>query len=241
MTGTGSNQSRSEGDLKGSGDNSPPPVAPITLRRKTMSAEKGEGLWLMSFSDMSLLLMAFFVLQLAMSAPDRRKADRLKEVVSKADQKGSLRHVSEELLKEITKRKLGHLTSVSMDMNGLSIEFKDRSLFEPGSAQPDQNSLKSLKQIMEVLTLATGQYSLILEGHTDDVPLKGGRYKTNWELSSARATSLLEEFKRRGVGEDKMAIRSFAHTKPRQSVTGLKGAALDQARAQNRRVVIRLE
>lgn len=219
----------------------PPPIAPVTLRRKTMTAEKGEGLWLMSFSDMSLLLMAFFVLQLAMSNPDRSKADRLKEAVTKEDSKGSLRHVSQELLTEIKKRNLGHLTEVSMDMNGLSIEFKDRSLFEPGSAKPDQGSLKAAEQIMAVLTLATGKYSLILEGHTDDVPLRNGRFKNNWELSSARATSLLEEFKRRGVDENKMAIRSYAHTKPRQSTDGLKGRGLAEARAQNRRVVIRLE
>jgi chemotaxis protein MotB len=216
-------------------------VPPVALRRKKMSAEKGEGLWLMSFSDMSLILMSFFVLQLAMSAPDKRKTDQLTDAVRPQDRKGSLQHISENLLREITHRQLGHLTEVSMDMNGLSIEFKDQAVFSPGSARPEAESLRTFEQILEIVQMASGNYQLFFEGHTDDLPIKGGKFRSNWELSGARSLALLEEFKRRGVSEERMGIRSFAHTRPKVKVDGLTGNSLKLARSANRRVVIRLE
>ena len=218
-----------------------PPGPIVALRTKKLSAEKGEGLWLMSFSDMSLILMSFFVLQLAMSAPDKRKTDQLAAAARPDDRRGSLKHIADELMKEITARELGYLTEVSMDMNGLSIEFKDQALFPSGSARPEAGALKEFAQILEIVRLASGNYKLLFEGHTDDLPIMGGRYGSNWELSGARSLALLMEFKHRGVPEEHMAIRSFAHTKPKVNIKGLSGTELKVARAKNRRVVIRLE
>jgi chemotaxis protein MotB len=94
---------------------------------------------------------------------------------------------------------------------------------------------------MKVLAMAPADYKLIFEGHTDDVPISGKKFRSNWELSAARGIALLNDFKVRGVAETRMAVRAFAQTKPKIPLTGLKGVPLDNARAANRRVVIRLE
>jgi flagellar motor protein MotB len=51
----------------------------------------------------------------------------------------------------------------------------------------------------------------------------------------------MRQFAAKGVREDRMSVQAYAHTKPKKPVTRLKGLALDQARAANRRVVIRIE
>jgi chemotaxis protein MotB len=94
---------------------------------------------------------------------------------------------------------------------------------------------------MGAIARAPGKYRLVFEGHTDDVPVRGGPFQSNWDLSAARGISLLESFKKRGIEEDRMSVLAFAHTRPKVPFEGLKGKALQKARAANRRVVIRIE
>ena len=214
----------------------------ITFKRKS-SVKKGEGLWLMSFSDMSLILMSFFILQLAFSSPDRRKYDNLSSAINKSENKNedNLQTISEKVRRVIKAKNLEEVAEVSYDVNGLAVEFRDKSLFAAGSAAPNPRTAPVVNEIMKVLATAPADYKLIFEGHTDDVPISSKKFRSNWELSAARGIALLNDFKVRGVTETRMAVRAFAQTKPKVLLSGLKGAALDNARAANRRVVIRLE
>ncbi len=215
---------------------------------KKSKVKKTEALWLTSFSDLCILLMCFFVLQLAYSTPDKRKYEQVKHALKSSMQaKKPTQEVEnlESLRKKITKaiidKKLEKSVVVKNDINGLSIEFKNAMLFEVGSADVDAKYAKLADQVMSAIAKAPGDYRLIFEGHTDDVPVTSGKFRSNWDLSSARGVALLDSFRQRGVAEARMSIQSYAHTRPKTAYAGLKGDDLKTARAANRRVVIRIE
>ena len=211
---------------------------------KKFSRKKDEGLWLMSFSDMSLILMSFFILQLSFSTVNQQKADVLREAVQSKkfeSKKDSVTAVSKRITSEIQRLKLNNSALVTVDPNGVVVEFKDGLLFSVGSADSNPQFTEVVGQIMKVIATAPNLYKLKIEGHTDDVPIKGGKFASNWELSASRGISLMRQFVSRGVLEQRMSVQAFAHTRPKKPVTGLTGKELEQARAANRRVVIRIE
>jgi len=223
--------------------------------QKKSKIKKSEGLWLTSFADMSLILMSFFALQLSFSKPQVDKFDNVtsnmlakkppekkKKKVQEPVKENNLQTMQDELMVEIKKSKLEEVATVKLDAEGLAIEFKDKLLFSPGSAESNPNFAKVSDQVMGVIAKSPSRYKITIEGHTDDTPMgTRGKYKSNWELSAARGVTLLNQFKTRGVQTDRMRVIAYAETRPKVPVTELTGPELDTARAANRRVVIRLE
>ena len=222
-----------------------------TMPRRKSKVHKGDGLWLMSFSDMSLILMSFFVLQLSFSAPDRRKYENLSAAITKTPSTTAqaaatpaienLKSIEGKLTKVIKEQHLEAVVEVRYDINGLAIEFKDHTIFAPGSAVPNPVSAKLVEDVMRTIAATPGDYRLIFEGHTDDVPILGPRFRSNWDLAAARSVALLGTFRARGVKEARMSVIAYAQTRPKIATSGLSGEALRRARAANRRVVVRLE
>ena len=71
---------------------------------------------------------------------------------------------------------------------GVRVSLAATSLFPPGSAKLRQASLQTLDKLAGILKSTTQQ--IIVEGHTDDVPVQGGQFETNWELAAARARQM---------------------------------------------------
>lgn len=219
------------------------PVFEPTPERK--SVKKSEALWLMSFSDMSLVLLCFFVLMLASMKPDKEKFKHIKEgMTSETSLKktDSVKSVAKKIEKVITEKKLEKSASVTLDTNGLQIEFKDKLLFQPGSAILNTSVINTMKELMSVVASLNQDYHITIEGHTDDSPLRGSvRYPSNWELSASRGVSIMKQLAHSGIRENRMSVEAFAHTRPRVPYVGLKGRELFKARTANRRVVIRID
>jgi len=219
---------------------------PLETRVKKSKVQKGEGLWLLSFADLCVILMSFFVLLLSFSTMDKKKYDHVRSGMKtmqskKPDNTETLETMAKKINKVIVDKKLKQAVTVKYDVDGLAIEFKDAMLFDVGSATTNPKTEKVIGQVMQVIAGAPGNYQLVIEGHTDDVPTSGPKFQSNWELASARGISLLDTFKARGVVETRMSVLAYAHTRPKVPFKGLKGEALAKARAANRRVVIRIE
>jgi chemotaxis protein MotB len=211
---------------------------------KKFSRKKDEGLWLMSFSDMSMILISFFILQLSFSTVNQQKADVLREAVQTNKfeaKKDSMTAVSKRIDNEIKRLNLDKNAQVTMDTSGVVVEFKDGLLFSAGSAEGNQQFSGIVGQVMKVIASSPDRYKIKIEGHTDDVPIKSQKFASNWELSASRGIYLMRQFAARGVREDRMSVLALAHTQPKKSVLGLLGKDLELSRAANRRVVIRLE
>jgi chemotaxis protein MotB len=99
----------------------------------------------------------------------------------------------------------------------LTINMVDRVLFDSGQAQVKPAGLKVLKQVSDILKTVTDK-QIRIEGHTDNVPIGAKlreKFATNWELSTARATSVVRYLIEEG-GVDRMTLAAggYADTRP---------------------------
>jgi len=81
--------------------------------------------------------------------------------------------------------------NVQMLDKGLVITFVSEVLFDSGKAELLPDSLNKLGKVAAVLKTTVSDLNVGIEGHTDNVPIKHSGWKSNWELSSARALSVL--------------------------------------------------
>ncbi|MBR6126592.1 OmpA family protein [bacterium] len=97
----------------------------------------------------------------------------------------------EENIKELSEA--GELDGIAAKMTdkGLLITFDDKYLFAPGSAYIDSNAKKLLDRVGVLICKKFVLHSMRVEGHTDSQPMHSEKYPSNWELSSARACSVV--------------------------------------------------
>ena len=97
----------------------------------------------------------------------------------------------EETIKEMKKE--GELDGISSKMTdkGLLLTFDDKYLFEPASAYLDANAKKLLDKVGVLICKKFVLHSMRIEGHTDSQPISSDKYPSNWELSAARASSVV--------------------------------------------------
>ncbi|HTC86658.1 MAG TPA: flagellar motor protein MotB [Bryobacteraceae bacterium] len=100
----------------------------------------------------------------------------------------SLERLNKELATEIKEGKL----EVRLEPRGLVISLRQSAFFSSGTDEMDQSNMPALKKLAELI--ATLPNSIQLEGHTDSIPIHNARFKSNWELSCARAIAVLEAF-----------------------------------------------
>jgi len=81
--------------------------------------------------------------------------------------------------------------NVQMLDKGLVITFVSEVLFDSGKSELITNSTGKLSKVASVLKTTVSDLNVGIEGHTDNVPIKHSGWKSNWELSSARALSVL--------------------------------------------------
>lgn len=92
----------------------------------------------------------------------------------------------------IKANKLQGKVSIKQDARGVVIELQEKILFDSGSAQIKKESFPLLEKISDLLSSFPNE--VIVEGHTDNVPINRGYYQTNWELSTDRAVKVVRYF-----------------------------------------------
>ncbi len=129
---------------------------------------------------------------------------------------------------------------IEVETNGAGevvLRLKGAELFTSGSADLTASGQKVLAKVAEAVKKYP-DYRLSIEGHTDDTPLKktAARWKTNLNLSIARALAVRQHLNQRGkVDDDRMSVVGWGETKPLVPNTD------DKSRARNRRVEIVLK
>jgi chemotaxis protein MotB len=108
------------------------------------------------------------------------------------------------------------------------VTFSDAVLFASGSADIKQEAFGMLEKLSKSLSNAPGR--ITIEGHTDNIPTSGGKYASNWELSTSRAASVLHFFITKGVDPNRFSIAGYGEYRP------LTGNDTEDGRAKNRRV-----
>lgn len=122
------------------------------------------------------------------------------------------------------------LAKVQQDENWLTIELNSGLLFASGSATATQSARTLLKEISDVINPISN--FIRIRGYTDNQPINNELFSSNWELSVARATSVLRMLEQLGTEPQRMAIEGYGQYYPFTSNDNPQG------RAQNRKVVI---
>lgn len=165
--------------------------------------------WVVSYADFTTVLLALFVFLFALSNNDNIKIKDFKDSIKKEfkqektihktaiDENENKDNVINETSKndslfELVKNNLGNDNKIEIIQsgNGITLRLKDTLLFDSASAEIKPNSLDTISDIANFLT--TVDNPVIIEGHTDSIPIKNSIYATNWELSSARAINLIK-------------------------------------------------
>lgn len=136
----------------------------------------------------------------------------------------------DEVSKFVKENDLASVVDITSDERGVIIQIKDSILFETGEAELKDNSLGVLEKINALV--ATLPNNIIIEGHTDNVPISTYQYPTNYELSGARAARVLRYFTEKGQDPLRFVFQGYGDTKP------LNPNNSDENRAKNRRVNI---
>ncbi len=146
---------------------------------------------------------------------------------------GTYEHLAASLRSEIAKGDI----KIKQVRDRLTINMVDRILFDSGSAKIKPVGLKVMKQVAEVLK-NVGDKQIRIEGHTDNVPIGVGlkdRFASNWELSTARATSVVRFLiDDGGVAPEHLTAAGHADTQP------VAHNDSEEGRSQNRRIEIAL-
>jgi chemotaxis protein MotB len=123
-----------------------------------------------------------------------------------------------------------NLVSVRRGPNFVEVEIRTDILFPSGSAQLAPSAVTVLQQLAGVLTPLPN--AVRVEGHTDNVPIRNAAFYSNWELSAARAGSVVRVLSSRGVDPKRLAVVGFGEHRPKDSNDTVQG------RNANRRVVV---
>lgn len=216
--------------------------------------------WLVSYADFVTLLFAFFVVMYALSASNesqyqsvsqsirtaflekkrevvileealKERADHVspikldEEWVADSRQLQQASHQLTQLLDEQVKDKL---VTVNKGNSWIELQMNSELLFLSGSADLSANSLPVLEKVSEVLRPLPNQIQV--EGHTDNLPIGTSKFPSNWELSSARATTVVRQLIKNGINPPRLSAIGYGEFHPAADNT------TEEGRFKNRRV-----
>ncbi|AXL49228.1 motility protein B [Paraburkholderia caffeinilytica] len=209
--------------------------------------EAQSGRWLISYADLittlMVLFLALYVLQLAKNRELDIKMLERREVKTATAAGNAPTPVAMSGAPEAARRQLLSLLAplqdnrqitISNASQGVEIAINAKILFNSGDARLLPESFGVLAQIAGVLR-DRSKNNILVEGHTDNVPISTAKYESNWELSSARAGAVVRFFADKGIEPHRMAAIGRADNFP--LIIGDDAAA----RAANRRVTILVE
>lgn len=174
--------------------------------------------WLLTYADMITLLLALFIVMYAMSEISVKKMDELSKSLSTAFHSGGgndmalppaskdmlngggallpeqqrMMELQEQLEQEVMAKhgaEAAANVTTSLTQRGLVVSLSNSAFFAAGEAELRGEAESVLKTVAGFLK-ASGRH-IMVEGHTDNTPIRTSRYPSNWELSTARATTVV--------------------------------------------------
>jgi chemotaxis protein MotB len=186
------------------------------------------------------LLLGLFLVVFSSGQAHTKEKPVEKPVVQTVAQKQFLKpeesaRLSKQLQHQLqTKLKLKDV-AVRYQQRGLIISLKDSILFPPASADLSPRAKQTLSQVIQELRTSMGSElrPIRVEGHTDNTPIHTAQFPSNWELSTARATSIVRYLVTSDqFPPDKLSAVGYAEFKPLNDNSTIEG------KQKNRRVDI---
>jgi chemotaxis protein MotB len=146
-----------------------------------------------------------------------------------APERPDMQEVQKELEKALASQIAKHTVAVTPTREGIVVSLREAGFFDSGSIELRPGAEPTLEDFVKVM--APLRVRIRIEGHTDNVPIHNGRFNSNWELSTARATEIIRLFiTKYGMAPDRLSASGYAEFYPVASNDTAEG------RAMNRRV-----
>lgn len=232
----------------------------MNLLNNNKIVQTGAPDWIVTFGDLMSLLLCFFVLLLSFSEMDRKKykivsgslknafgiqrerpvfdSPKAEKIIAREfDQSIITNQVQEVFVKPIVEeintrfKEMKGLIQVDATENQVAIRLMGETTFDLGKAEIRPQMIPLLARIGKLLSQIRGD--IIIAGHTDTLPLRGGPFKSNLGLSMARAATVADFLlKQSSVDPERLSTMGFGEHRPLASNDTPKG------REKNRRVEI---
>ncbi|NVK18256.1 MAG: flagellar motor protein MotB [Methylocystaceae bacterium] len=214
-----------------------PPPAP--------KEEPEDESWLATYADAITLLMAFFVLLVAVSKVDlalyEEVAEGINEQVNKKERQAPSKNLKDEAAEIVQEMTDGKVLKLGVDDSGIVLEFDSSTFFKPGTAEIIEAAYPIIASLAELVNAPQyAMFNMDIEGHTDDDPISTLQFPSNWVLGAARSASVLNVLNENGVDVKRMRVLSYAATRPKVPNRMDDGTPIPENKAQNRRVVLRI-
>ncbi|MEN3028567.1 MAG: OmpA family protein [Aquificaceae bacterium] len=227
------------------------------MKKKKCPEEVSEK-WAIPYADFLTLLLCLFIALFAMAQAGKQAALEYAQAFAKAfgmrlvpfqetlpkqilpepvlkraepTEKGKrLQRQLQELQETLKKLGLEGEFRIAFESIGIRLILQEKLLFEPGSAEIKPETRSVLDKLYEILKDLPNPVEV--EGHTDNIPISTERFPSNWELSTARAGTIVRYFIAKGINPERLKASGYADTRP------IASNATPEGRAQNRRVEI---
>ena len=194
--------------------------------------------WLINYADLMTELVCFFIILYSLSAVLQKDvAETYKKAQKAIDEKkvqGKVEFVPEGMkvtLQDKAKEEKVEQGGIN-DRGNVDIRkaSDENALFESGKAELTTYAKKSIDEIAPLLIDLKNE--IVVEGHTDNVPIKTAQYVSNWELSTARATNVVKYLiEQKSFPPARLSAVGYGEYKP------VEGNEMPEGKQKNRRVV----
>lgn len=209
--------------------------------------------WLITYSDMITIILCFFIVFFTFTAEEASLLEKIKDTLTTEveglnqeneklkEEKESLAALlfgsensldsAESFMEFLEKNDLDKSVYIIEDERGLVIRFKDGVLFSSGKAAISEGGFEVLSEIAEKVQGIPNL--IVIEGFTDDIPIKTNDFPSNWELSVARAIGVAKfMIDDMDIEEERISVSGFGEQRP------IDTNDTEEGRANNRRIEI---
>jgi chemotaxis protein MotB len=205
-------------------------------RAKKEEDEDISAFWLITYSDMITLLLSFFLLLYSFSVLSEERqqqlVDELRTVSANKVPVERTREDLEQAAREIAAQFQKDQAFVENTETEVTVGLSSEVTFASGDDALSPGGQAALVKAAGILAKLPN--AVRIEGHTDAVPVRGGRFSSNWHLSAARAQTVVRLLVGNGVDARRLQVVGFGDVQPRAGNDTVEG------RAKNRRIEIKI-
>ena len=217
-------------------------MARISTKKPPKKDEGGTEDWLISYADMMTLIACLFILMMAFAHFDpigfSAKAEKFSKAFRRDKNKSSSIKLSE-ITEEVARHELKDRAKISLKDDELVVTFSTSTLFQNGQHELTPTADQLLDSMVDVIKITNPSYRILIEGHSDD-DLRGTSFKTQWELSVARAAFIAHKFENYGFPKNRIVPIGRGDSQLIVDSLSKNGDRMEKKARLNRRVVIRL-
>lgn len=219
-------------------------------KKKEEEHKAGAPDWLATYGDMMTLLLVFFVLLFAMSNIDSQKYKAVVQSLSgslgvldsgttvsleplinnypsdspteEPSESEELSDMQAEIQKILEESKLDGQVKLEINERGLLIRFLENVLFDSGKADLKPQAMEIIDKVSDILKDAPRR--ILVEGHTDNVPISTFKFPSNWELSTTRAVNVVKYMiDHNGIAAIRLSASGYSDQHPISENSSVEG------------------